>query len=133
MKLKHYVDHCVEHNGITYRVAKSEDDLNQCAEFFFDYFLEGWSMLQGVAVHFQPRSVESPFRCQGEPATKSKGGHKGVKDPEIRKHIMEVLSDGVSIMAVDRTNGHKLVGIRTSYTIDRSVKGTQRCAGAWVQ
>ncbi len=59
------------------------------------------------------------FIWAAEPASKSKGGYKGVDMTEPRKLIMEILSDGVSIMAVDEANGNKVVGIRTSYTVDR--------------
>ncbi len=103
-------------------MAKSEEDLERCAEFFFDFFLEGNERKkkekQQRILHDRKTLVPTDL---GEPATKSKGGYHGFKHPEIRKHIMEVLHDGVSLMAVDDSNGF-LAGIRTSYVIDRCVK-----------
>jgi len=58
----------------------------------------------------------------GEPAHKSKNYYQGVKDPAIMKHITEVLTYGVSIQARDKNADNKLVGIRTSYIIERRGK-----------
>ncbi len=102
-------------------MAKSEEDLERCAEFFFDFFLEGNERKKKEnGKGFASRKTLVPT-VLGEPATKSKGGYHGFKHPEIRKHIMEVLHDGVSLMAIDDSNGF-LAGIRTSYVIDRCMK-----------
>ncbi len=41
MKLKCDVEHSVESNGISYRVARTEEDIQSCMNFCFENFLEG--------------------------------------------------------------------------------------------
>ncbi len=41
MKLKYEIEHEAEHNGILYRLCKSQEDIDRCVDFYFKYFLEG--------------------------------------------------------------------------------------------
>ena len=41
MKLGHNIDHEETVNGLTYRVAKSDEDIRRVADFYFDIMIEG--------------------------------------------------------------------------------------------
>ena len=53
-----------------------------------------------------------------EPTSQSFGGYN-YRHPLILKQVENVISDGVSLMALDTTQNDKLVGIRLAYTVTR--------------
>jgi hypothetical protein len=53
-----------------------------------------------------------------EPATISYGGYSS-RNERLDKDMRDVLKDGVSIIAEDPSNGNRMVGIRTAFTVER--------------
>lgn len=114
MVIQHNIDFINEVNGIVYRSVR-EDDFDAVVDFFFDVFLKG---LQGW---MNPLTWDwQSTHFSDEPATISFGGYKS-RNERLESDMRDVLKYGVSIIAEDPSNGNRLVGIRTAYTIERFI------------
>ena len=91
--MKHQISHEEIIDGFKYCVI-NEDYAQQAVDFFFEVFLKD------------------------EPTSQSFGGYD-YRHPKILKQVEDVISDGVSLMALDTNQNDKLVGIRLAYTITR--------------